>query len=186
MTGRHARRGEFGFSLLELIIVVAITLVVAAIAIPGIVNATQNFKLRSTASSYSGLVQRCRMLAVSKNAAYAVTSSTSSGLTTLSVSTTDVLALPQGFAVDSTGGGTSSSSLNIPIGVSAVTTSLPQFNARGLPCFVTSGICKPDTTKMYVTYLRQDRSTGGTGWGAVTVTPAGRATVFTWNGSSWQ
>ncbi len=187
MTGRHGRSAQHGFSMLELIIVVVIALVVGAIAIPGILNASQNFKLRSTASSFSGLVQRCRSLAVSKNGAYSVTSSTSSGVTTLSVSSTDVLVLPQGFAVDSTGGGFSTSSLNLPASVTTpVTSVLPQFNARGLPCFVSSGVCRTDITKMYITYLRQDRPTGGTGWAAITLTPAGRATVFTWNGSSWQ
>jgi prepilin-type N-terminal cleavage/methylation domain-containing protein len=196
---KHGRPPARGFSLLELMIVVGITLVVAAIAIPAVFTATQNFKLRSTASSLSGLIQKCRMLAVARNVAgapngyYAIraTSTTpvlvfmdmnnSGTLNTNTAENTNVL-VPPSMVFDATGGGFSLSSMSLSY---TPVVSLPAFNARGLPCIVSGGACTV-TGQGYIYYLRQDRAVGATGWAAVTVSPAGRAQVWTWDGSRWE
>ena len=206
MTGEHGRPPTRGFSMVELVIVVAIMLVVAAVAIPQVLIATQNFKLRGTASSLSGLIQKARMLAVARNAQcppgtvtcsqngyYAVKKVSSGGVDTVFIDmdgsnainstaeNTNIL-VPPDTVFDTTGGGFSLSSMALP---STPVVSLPAFNARGLPCVVTSGVCAVAAQGL-IYYLRQDRSIGATGWAAVTVSPAGRAQVWTWDGSKWQ
>src|SRR6266446_3463680 len=56
-----------GFSLIELLIVVAIVMVLAAITVPRILNAISDTKLRYFATNYSGILQSARMQAVRKN-----------------------------------------------------------------------------------------------------------------------
>jgi prepilin-type N-terminal cleavage/methylation domain-containing protein len=196
MIGTNSRRPARGFSLLELMIVVGITLVVAAVAIPGVLTATQNFKLRSTASNISGVVQRARMLSVARNTYYPVLSSTTTNVTsvflgnandftastTLRTATDQTNIIAVGGVVFDTGG-SHPSDTTIRNGLIAVYT-LPEFNPRGLPCF--GNPCQVDATKMYITFLRQDRSLGTPGWAAINVTPAGRVQVWTWDGSQWQ
>jgi prepilin-type N-terminal cleavage/methylation domain-containing protein len=75
------------------------------------------------------------------------------------------------------------------------------FNGRGLPCqrYSVSNACMVtmpdplDTTKTvivaWVTYLRYSYTGGGTGWAAISVTPAGRIKSWSYNPSgtgSWQ
>src|SRR5438552_210581 len=63
----HRNRSKQGFSLVELVVVVAIVLVLAAIAVPNMMNVIGNSRLRAAASSLSGLLQNSRMQAVKQN-----------------------------------------------------------------------------------------------------------------------
>jgi prepilin-type N-terminal cleavage/methylation domain-containing protein len=194
MSGRHGPRPARGFSLVELVIVCAIILAVAAIAIPQATTALQVFKLRGTASSLSGVVQKCRMQAVARNGFYSVAAVNSgatlfvdadaSGTINQAEENSTVLQLPARLVIDTTGGHPSDSTLTG--GLTAIDSVLPRFNPRGLPCFGAPGACAVNSARIYITYLRQDRALGLTGWAAVTVTPAGRVRVFTWDGSNWQ
>jgi len=204
MTGMHRRRPARGFSLLELMIVVGITLVVAAVAIPGVLTATQNFKLRSTASSASGLIQKARMLSVARNTYYSVLCAASyspcttitgnstytfigsagdvSGTSTLSTTAEkNNILVVDNIVFDTTGSHPSDATI---YGSLTPIYSLPKFNPRGSPCF--GSPCLADATQMYITFLRQDRSLGTPGWAAINVTPAGRVQVWTWDGSKWE
>jgi Tfp pilus assembly protein FimT len=204
MTVTHGRRPARGFSILELIIVVGITLVIAAIALPGILTATQNFKLRSTVSSISGVVQRARMLAVGRNNYYSVLCAASyspcttitgnntytfigsagdvSGTSNLSTTTEKDNILATETIVFDTGGSHPSDATIY--GSLTPIYSLPKFTPRGLPCF--GNPCQADPNKMYITFLRQDRPLGTPGWAAINVTPAGRVQVWTWDGGHWR
>ena len=194
MIGTNGRRPAHGFSMVELVIVVAITLVVAAVAIPGVFAATQNFKLRSSASGLSGIVQKARMLAVARNGFYPVLTTTSGGTTyafidlngsgTMNAAAENTnIFLPDNVVFDP--GGSHPSDTTIRNGLDAVY-ALPEFNPRGLPCFVSAGVCTVNANQMYITFLRQDRSLGTPGWAAINVTPLGRVQVWTWDGSNWQ
>src|SRR5947209_17591745 len=58
-----------GFSLLELLIVVAIIVAVSAFAIPKFQDALADIRLRANANSLSSLLQQARMQAVKTNTA---------------------------------------------------------------------------------------------------------------------
>jgi prepilin-type N-terminal cleavage/methylation domain-containing protein len=61
------RQNRSGFSLIELVIVVAIILVISAIAVPAFVRMTNASKLTTTTRSVSDLIQRARYEAVKQN-----------------------------------------------------------------------------------------------------------------------
>jgi type II secretory pathway pseudopilin PulG len=62
------RRGRTsGFSLLEIVIVVFVILVVTAIAVPNVLLAVANVRLRSSAGDLAGLMQQARMMAAKNN-----------------------------------------------------------------------------------------------------------------------
>jgi prepilin-type N-terminal cleavage/methylation domain-containing protein len=63
MTGKN----NTGFSLLELLLVVGIGLLIAAVGLPMMNTAIANVKLRSSMTTVSGFLQNSRMLAVQKN-----------------------------------------------------------------------------------------------------------------------
>ena len=72
-TGRtHVRRSSKGFTLLELMIVVAIMFVVAAYAIPTWVTAQRLAKLRGAETAYAGILQMARTRAVNDDRYYSV------------------------------------------------------------------------------------------------------------------
>ena len=62
------RRGRTsGFSLLEIVIVVFVVLVVMAIAVPNVLLAVANVRLRSSAGDLAGLMQQARIMAAKNN-----------------------------------------------------------------------------------------------------------------------
>src|SRR5579884_1594511 len=68
-----------GFSLLELMIVVAIAVILAAMAIPNIRSAYYNTQFRGAINEASSIVQQCRLNAVRNNSNMAIMSGTRSG-----------------------------------------------------------------------------------------------------------
>src|SRR5258708_30902676 len=62
---RGGRTG--GFSLIELLIVVFVVMVVAAIAVPNVLLAVSNLRLRASAGDLAGLMQQARIMAAKNN-----------------------------------------------------------------------------------------------------------------------
>src|SRR3954452_16784374 len=56
-----------GFSLIELMIVVAIILCITAVALPNTLQMIATFRARGSMSGMTGIVQQCRSLAISRN-----------------------------------------------------------------------------------------------------------------------
>jgi Tfp pilus assembly protein FimT len=66
------RRGRRGFSLMELVIVVGIMMVVAAIAVPAITASVRLYRLRAAAASVKGIIQATRYRAISSGYPFAL------------------------------------------------------------------------------------------------------------------
>jgi len=203
-TGR-ASRVVGGFSLLELLIVVAIVIIIAATAIPTFLTAYYNTRLKSAISDVSGFMQTARIRAARQNATYTI-QYRSTGATeeayldlnnngqwdagpplepelTFAPSITPAAGAPTGA------GGTPTPYVLVgdTAGVTYDNTTTLGYSTRGLPCayVAVGGICNTPAAGYFVYYFK-DRRTTNTGWGAVVVTRAGRTKTVVWNGTSWQ
>lgn len=66
MTIQH-RRSQSGFTLLELLVVVALIAVMAAVSLPAIARFIRNYRIRSAVEEVKGDLQRARTTAIMKN-----------------------------------------------------------------------------------------------------------------------
>src|SRR5437879_2912573 len=71
--------GQRGFSLIEILIVVLVVMIAAAIAVPNIFLAVSNLRLRASAGDLSGLMQQARILAAKNNTTYEIRYGTRNG-----------------------------------------------------------------------------------------------------------
>lgn len=197
MRRMHKTRREAGFSLFELMIVMLIIMVVSAVAVPTIMNTVADVRLRSSASTIQGQVQQLRMRAVKDNKPYQGKMTIQAGtiLVYLDIdgdgaydANEPTVGLAKDVRVSASGYPSMPASLLPNISsyvVQGPSSNSIWFNARGLPCD-TSVNAACNTSKGYIYYLSQQRSTTTTAWAAVSVTPAGRIKVWRWSGSAWQ
>src|SRR5258708_13048469 len=75
------KRNQRGFSLTEIIIVVLVILIVAAISIPNMVKAWYDSQLRTCAFEISDLIQQARMYATKQNKTVTVRFQVTNGVT---------------------------------------------------------------------------------------------------------
>jgi prepilin-type N-terminal cleavage/methylation domain-containing protein len=190
-----------GFSLLELMIVVAIACVVMAIAVPTILNAVNSAKLRGQISSLSGIVQACRSQAVQLNATKQLLFAPSGGEWVAYVddlpqkglvSSATQMWLPGNLSKASQPTGTPTpldSSIMWGDGLGTVPETLKTlcFNPRGIPCECPANpanYCQ-GITNSYAYYFTLKTQYGNLQWAAVGVSRAGRIKTYYWNGSAW-
>jgi type IV fimbrial biogenesis protein FimT len=197
MTDRNAPKGGRGFSLIEMVIAVAMILVLGAIFAPLMSTAVSGIKLRYSANGLSGLIQKARIEAARKNTFYSIEQSTlSAGEVAYYVD----LAKSDTFAAGDplvemgrevtvhfgTGSGAPdetafTTSLNFALNSSGV---LPRFNARGLPCIPAGGTCPQIPGQGFIYFLSRNNALS-TGWASVVVTPSGRVQVWSYDGTNW-
>ena len=191
-----------GFSLVELIIVMAIMLAIAAYAIPSTLSAISDYRLKNTMTQVAGLYQQQRIRAVQTNKV--VTSPAATTINNRQVVYIDLngnsqynagepmIEFPNKIQVVTSGAPTlSTSSLTSYSALTWISTYVT-FNARGLPCLGTSNPCPnldssvtPPKQIGFLIYFKNNKSFGQTGWGEVTITPAGRINTWAYNGSSY-
>jgi prepilin-type N-terminal cleavage/methylation domain-containing protein len=188
-----------GFSLVELIMVMAIMLAIAAIALPRFVTFVSNYQLKAGLTGVSGVLQQTRMLAVKKNSHIKMRTYTANNRTFVYGDLDDnssrsngepVTQLPTKVSIQTSGNpGDATTIPNFAAESSSVDV---QFNSRGLPCVMISGICQnlnttasPVRNVGFVIYVQNTGRFGVSQWGAVTVTPAGRIQTWVWNGGSY-
>jgi type IV fimbrial biogenesis protein FimT len=196
-----------GFTLQEVMVVIAISLIITALGAPVMSNAIANMKLRSSMTTVSGLLQNTRAIAVQQNttktachynrtsAPYSLVYYVKNGIdcTTATMATTDPQ-IEMEAPINPCGTPTDCSSTNAPaaldnstqlgVGTVAPLTTDPSFNSRGLPCqYVSSGTC--NTNVSFVQYYKDNRIGGSGGWAAISISPAGRIRRWFYNGSSW-
>ena len=206
------RTRQSGFSLIELLIVIAIIMVVAAMATPNVMNAINNIRLRGSAGDVAGLLQLCRQAALHDNRYYTVKPATvtgaqaayvdlnyNNGFDNVAPTPEPLIQFPQSVSVVSAGAPNTANLINqcCSTFTPQPATILPSFNARGLPCVSPGGNPPPansvcnirdaaNNTVGFVYFMNQTRPFGAVGWAAVSVTPAGRIRVWTYSGSTWQ
>lgn len=203
---RRMRRCARGFSILELLVVIAILLIISAIAMPNIMNAIADIKLRASANAVVGVIQDARMLAVHDNKYYTVRMGTLAGVQIAyidkigtgatdgsgngSYDNTEQVAQLTGTTRFAQTGAPSFNS-NTLLGVTGTTTGDAairiSFNGRGLPCRMNGSVCSNlvgGTPVSYVYFLTDLRPING--WAAVSVSPAGRVKVWYYAGTAWQ
>ena len=199
-TFKNILKDRRGFSLPELVVVVAIVMLMAAFAIPVMTNTVSNIKLRYSAINFSGLLQKARIEAVRKNTFYSVQQHTiGSGdigyYVDLNKNQTFAATDPQvelGRVTVYAGTGSGAPQETSFVGgfsftMNTGTSAVAAFNARGLPCIanISTQTCPEAAGQGFVYFLSNGSAAG---WAAVVITPSGRVQVWSYDNSgsgSW-
>jgi type II secretory pathway pseudopilin PulG len=192
-----------GFSLIELLVVLFVVMVIAAIAIPNILLAVSNIRLRASAGDLAGLIQQARILAAKNNTTYTVLYGTRNGAQIAYIDLNgngnfdngEPLVQFSGTTIPASGAPSGSGGQPSPYVLVGDTgtgsydnTNTLGYTGRGLPCnydtTTTPATCSTPAAKYFVYYLTITR-VGGSSWAAVVVTKGGRTKIATWNGNAW-
>jgi len=181
---RRRSRRERGFTLIELLIVVAIMLVISAMAMPRIMNAMDDIRLRSATRDVISLMQQARQAAIKQNAFYQMGNQGQIIYVDLDGNggynnSEPSIQLPYTLTLTQAGAPAWNPQPATALGPNFVplNNTPPAFNARGLPCQLGGGNCVTrvgGNNVAFLFYFTQTRTFGGAGWAAVTVNPAGR------------
>jgi prepilin-type N-terminal cleavage/methylation domain-containing protein len=197
----HRPLKQTGFSLLELMIVLSIAFIAAAMATMSMQRAARSVRLFEAGSDYANLLQNARIQAVKDDRFYTVRTTLSStappqayvdiGGTGTYTAPDPVMVFPQGVTPMPFASGPGLANLEamfLPSGGNALATlntaaAGPTFGSRGLPCTPTAGTCSSMIPTSYITFI-QNQESGD--WMAITVTPAGRVRQWQYdNAGNW-
>lgn len=168
MDSRTIQNNDYGFSLIEMLVVIAILLILAAFSVPTLMNTISDVNLRYSATNLSGLLQTARIQAVRRNTFY--------GIVPTALANGDT-----GYFVNLQGGTYVAGNPMVPVGSQiqvfqgigsgapnegafvaglgfAVVPggTVPSFNARGLPCSPTvANTCPQNAGQGFVLFLRR-------------------------------
>ena len=185
-------------------VVLGITLVLSAMALPSAINATHMFRLHNAATQFSGLAQQARSRSVQDSTYYPVYLVWSTPITRAYVAVNGTTTTPantdpqvswnpevqpktQGNAPDTAGLKT----LFLPSGSGGVTpldgfstTNPITFSPMGLPCVPNSShVCNSSSSSNPTAYWIFFENTVTVQWSAVTITPAGKIQKWSYNGT---
>jgi prepilin-type N-terminal cleavage/methylation domain-containing protein len=200
---RDDRKRHAGFSLVELLVVVAIILVISAVAAPNVIQALNAYRLRSALQGEVEIIQRARMEAMKDNRIKRVGNWWTCG----GGACNNAIFIDQNgnWMQDATettayrlptyiwsGWGPSTNSMNLEFTPSW---GLPSFDARGIPCqFSGANNCPSNVGGQpigFVSYLQFVEEGWWSNWAkvsyaAVSISPSGRIQTYIWDGTQWQ
>ncbi len=200
-TPRHT-----GFSLVELLVVVAVAMIIGGMCAPLLMNTVNQYQLRAASVDLDNLLQQARMKAVRDNKAYAVASNTSNTQLFFDLNGNGgwdtgepVVVLPRGaVALRGASGGSNPSLSAATLGFTPQSSGTPfMFNARGTPCVQTTvagqsactswgapiGASTSPTPVGFIYYVKSVRGSN-TVWAAISVSPSGRFRVWSYDNHS--
>jgi len=172
--------GERGFSFLELMVAVAVTLVILIVALPTVQNFTQDYRIVSDARGIAAQLALARMRAASEFTRAEVNINTSSNTYQVEVwsKTTEAFVAEGGAQGLSQGDVFGYGALTTAAGGQSPMAQTTQiiFNSRGFPVTSTGVVTAND-----VVYFTNSYGS----YGAVSVSVAGEPQVWRYNGSAW-
>ena len=199
MLHSKTQKNAQGFSLVELMIVVAVIMILAAISVPRLMVTVSDISLRYSAGDLSGLLQSARIQAVRKNTFYSVVpgtlpSGTAAYFLDLKKTGTYVdgepdLPFKASITVHMGPGSGAPNETAFLAGLSFIvdaTGAPPSFNARGLPCIATPTSCPMVSGQGFVAFISKAAVMGNVPWAAVVINPSGHIQLWTANtGGTW-
>ena len=208
---KHPLSKERGFTLIELVVVLAVSLIVGSMAIPNFVSAVRSAHLKGVVSDFAGLLQSARIRAVDDDRYYSVyvlggtsreafvdiypqqaSGASGSGGTQYDPKdpivgmNAEVVQKPVGSAPNTA----NLKALFLPanatvvLGDGSVAASAITYGPRGLPCSASALTCKTRLPAGDIAYWIFFQDVNSTNWGAVTVTPAGRIQRWLFTGGA--
>ena len=191
---RISRRA--GFSLIELLVVVAASLVAMAMAVPVFQNARRGYQLRAAVVDLAGLLQRSRMFCIRNNRLVPI--QTAAGNTQVFLDS-----FPVGAPNGTYDAGQGELMVQLPPNITQTNAGAPvipaatlgfadaglpaRFNGRGLPCVFNGAVCTNyfgNNEVGFVYYLNQNIN-GVQRWAAVSITPAGQVKTWSRSNGNW-
>lgn len=200
-----------GFSLLELMLVLAVGLIITAIALPAAKRTVTSYQLDSSGHAVASMLQSVRMAAVHGNTPYYAQANVAgiagpTGAVIVSVPASrypatagyqanvdPTVAIAQNVTI-AAGAGPNQAGLEAAAGINPGTSQVQvggdiAFNSRGLPCIQTAGpwTCSTQLAGGPAAFEWYMQNSLNGEWAAVTVTPTGR--IRAWRGGAngaWQ
>ena len=178
-----------GFTLLELIIVLAVTVILGAITVPKMIATFNDIKLRYVATNLSGLLQSARIQSVRRNTFFSIQPGVQAGGPIYyidkpgaayvggdtMVSIDPSVTITQGPITAAPNSGPFLAGLNFVVDPAA---DPPSFSARGLPCVGTPAACPQVAGQGFVMFMSRAIGSGNTPWLAVVVNPSGHIQIW--------
>ena len=191
-----------GFSLIEILVVLGIIMIIAAVATPYMTKTLDTYRLRDTMNGVASIAQRSRTVALKQNTTQRLHVTKVNGRVVVFVTDASDPAVqpitgdPQLYAqfslplqFDTPGlpaGGPTQLTANSMWGSNFVLNNVnvdPYFNSRGMPCTQNAGgPCTP--TNGFVYYFSYNAG-GVLRWAALSISPAARVQMWFWNGNAW-
>ena len=182
-TNRHS--GQRGFSMLELVVVLAMIMVLTATGVPRIVNSLSVYKLNTASTSIQNLIEVARFNAVRRNTTISLRQTVISGQAAFYVdlaggayvNTDPVYVVPTTVQVAPAGApaaGTTGLANTAALGAGCIS-----FNSRGVVDYTTcgGGVQSVWFISLGLTNYTGQNNTGG--YRAITLTPMGQAKSWT-------